>query len=86
MKKIAVFASGTGTNFDAIASACADLGIGMGVGSERAGIAGVCPESFSVVKEYDVPLVIGNVGAPQLVRQKGKDPFRKEDVEAAMAR
>lgn len=67
-----------------IASACADLGIGMGVGSERAGITGVCPESFSVVKEYDVPLVIGNVGAPQLVRQKGKDPFRKEDVEAAM--
>ena len=67
-----------------IASACADLGIGMGVGSERAGITGVCPESYSVVKDYDVPLVIGNVGAPQLVRQKDKEPFSRDDVVAAM--
>ncbi len=67
-----------------IACACADLGIGMGVGSERAGITGVCPESYSVVKDYDVPLVIGNVGAPQLVRQKDKEPFSRDDVVAAM--
>jgi len=67
-----------------IASACADLGIGMGVGSERAGITGVCPESYSVIKDYDVPLVIGNVGAPQLVRQKDKKPFSRDDVVAAM--
>jgi isopentenyl-diphosphate delta-isomerase len=67
-----------------IASACADLGIGMGVGSERAGITGVCPESYSVIKDYDVPLVIGNVGAPQLVRQKDKEPFGRDDVVAAM--
>ena len=67
-----------------IASACADLGIGMGVGSERAGITGMCPESYSVIKDYDVPLVIGNVGAPQLVRQKDKEPFSRDDVVAAM--
>ena len=67
-----------------IASACADLGIGMGVGSERAGITGVCPESYSVIKDYDVPLVIGNVGAPQLVRQKDKEPFSRDYVVAAM--
>ncbi len=67
-----------------IASACADLGIGMGVGSERAGITGVCPESYSVIKDYDVPLVIGNVGAPQLVRQKDKEPFSRDEVVAAM--
>jgi isopentenyl-diphosphate delta-isomerase len=67
-----------------IASACADLGIGMGVGSERAGITGVCPESYSVIKDYDVPLVIGNVGAPQLVRQKDKEPFSRDDIVAAM--
>ena len=52
-----------------IAEACAELGIGMGVGSERAGINGVSPESYSIIKEFDVPLVIGNVGAPQLVNQ-----------------
>ena len=58
-----------------IAEACAELGIGMGVGSERAGATGVCPESYSVIKDYDVPLVIGNVGAPQLVPQGSKDLF-----------
>lgn len=63
-----------------IAEACAELGIGMGVGSERAGVTGVNPESYAVVKEYDVPLVIGNVGAPQLVPQKSKDLFSSEMV------
>lgn len=63
-----------------IAKACAELGIGMGVGSERAGVTGVEPESYSVIKDYDVPLVIGNVGAPQLVPQKSKDRFSAEMV------
>ena len=63
-----------------IAEACAELGIGMGVGSERAGVTGTCPESYSVIKEFDVPLVIGNVGAPQLVPQKSKDLFNHEMV------
>lgn len=63
-----------------IAEACADLGIGMGIGSERAGVTGTCPESYEVVKEFDVPLVIGNVGAPQLVPQKSKDMFSSEMV------
>ncbi|MDR3074476.1 MAG: type 2 isopentenyl-diphosphate Delta-isomerase [Candidatus Methanoplasma sp.] len=63
-----------------IAAACSELGIGMGVGSERAGIAGADPDSYSVIKEYDLPLVIGNVGAPQLVRQHSKDRFSSEDI------
>ena len=63
-----------------IAEACAELGIGMGVGSERAAIEGVDTESYSVIKEFDVPLVIGNVGAPQLIDQKGKRRFTAEDV------
>jgi isopentenyl-diphosphate delta-isomerase len=67
-----------------IAEACAELGLGMGVGSERAGVNGVCPESYSVVKEYDVPLVIGNVGAPQLVPQNGKEPFGRDTFAAAI--
>ena len=61
-----------------IAEACAELGIGMGVGSERAGVTGVDPESYSIIKDYDVPLVIGNVGAPQLGKQKSKDMFSAE--------
>ena len=67
-----------------IAQACAELGIGMGVGSERAGIDGVDTESYAVIKDYDVPLVIGNVGAPQLVPQKNKRAYGVEDVRKAM--
>ncbi|MDR0888025.1 MAG: type 2 isopentenyl-diphosphate Delta-isomerase [Candidatus Methanoplasma sp.] len=67
-----------------IAEACAELGIGMGVGSERAGIAGVDPDSYSIIKDYDVPLVIGNVGAPQLVQQRDKNPFTKDDIGKAI--
>lgn len=67
-----------------IAEACAELGIGMGVGSERAGVTGTDPGSYSIVKDYDVPLVIGNVGAPQLVEQKSKDRFTSEMVGQAM--
>lgn len=63
-----------------IAKACSELGIGMGVGSERAGIDGVDTESYAVIKEYDVPLVIGNVGAPQLIPQKGKRAYGADDV------
>ena len=66
-----------------IAEACAELNIGMGVGSERAGIAKVSPESYSIIKDHDVPLVIGNVGAPQLVAQHSKDRFSSEDITKA---
>ncbi|MDR2846539.1 MAG: type 2 isopentenyl-diphosphate Delta-isomerase [Candidatus Methanoplasma sp.] len=68
-----------------IASACSDLGIGMGVGSERAGIADVDPDSYSVINDYDVPLVIGNIGAPQLVPQRGKERFTSTDIEKAIS-
>ena len=67
-----------------IAIACSELGIGMGVGSERAGVAGVEADSYSVIKEYDVPLVIGNIGAPQLISQKSKDKFSRDEVSNAM--
>jgi len=63
-----------------IAKACSELNIGMGVGSERAGVAGIDPESYSVIKDHDVPLVIGNIGAPQLVPQHSKDRFSSEDI------
>ena len=63
-----------------IAKACSELNIGMGVGSERAGVAGVDPESYSVIKDYDIPLVVGNIGAPQLVSQHSKDRFSSNDI------
>jgi len=57
-----------------LAQACEELQIGMGVGSQRAGLMSKkLAESYEVVKKYDVPLVIGNIGAPQIIRQKGKN-------------
>lgn len=67
-----------------IAEACANLGIGMGTGSERAGIDGVDERSYSVIKDYDVPLVIGNIGAPQLIPQKRKRAYDMTDVTRAV--
>ena len=67
-----------------IAEACADLGIGMGTGSERAGIDGVDETSYSVIRDYDVPLVIGNIGVPQLIEQNGKRAYGRMDVEKAI--
>lgn len=66
-----------------IAKACSELNIGMGVGSQRAGIDGVDTESYEIIKNYDVPLLIGNVGAPQLVQQKKKRAYGIEDVQRA---
>ncbi len=67
-----------------IAEACSELGIGMGVGSERAGVSGVCPESYSVIKDFDIPLVIGNIGAPQLIDQKNEKASGAGTVRKAM--
>ena len=67
-----------------IAEACAELGIGMGVGSQRAAVEKVDRKSYAVIKNYDVPLVIGNIGAPQLVEQKNKKAFTDQTVGEAM--
>jgi len=67
-----------------IAEACAEMGVGMGIGSERAGVTGTCPESYSVVKEFDVPLMIGNIGAVQLIDQNDGRMFTEDMIQDAM--
>ena len=66
-----------------LAEACSKIGIGLGVGSQRPAIENGDDGTYSVIKEFDVPLVIGNVGAPQLVKQKRKRAFSVEDVAKA---
>ncbi|MDG6224366.1 MAG: type 2 isopentenyl-diphosphate Delta-isomerase [Candidatus Thermoplasmatota archaeon] len=54
-----------------MAKAAQEFGLGMGVGSQRAGIER--PQyraTYEVVRDYDVPLLMGNIGAPQIVRAK----------------
>jgi isopentenyl-diphosphate delta-isomerase len=67
-----------------LAAACSELQIGMGVGSQRAGLEHGDDGSYKVLKDYDVPLRIGNVGAPQLIAQKGKVPFDSDALKSAM--
>jgi isopentenyl-diphosphate delta-isomerase len=68
-----------------LAEACAELQIGMGVGSQRAGLEHGDDGSYRVMKDHDIPLRIGNLGAPQLIGQKGKRPFNSKAIEEAMS-
>jgi isopentenyl-diphosphate delta-isomerase len=69
-----------------LAAGAAAVGVGMGVGSMRVAVVNKELErTFSVVKDHDVPLVIGNIGAPQLVKQHdGGAPLTLEDIQAAV--
>jgi isopentenyl-diphosphate Delta-isomerase len=67
-----------------IAEACQELQIGMGVGSERAAVENGADASYTALKDYDVPLLIGNVGAPQLIKQDRKKAFTLDQVKKAI--
>ncbi|MDD4307516.1 MAG: type 2 isopentenyl-diphosphate Delta-isomerase [Thermoplasmata archaeon] len=68
-----------------LAKAAAEVGVGMGVGSQRPALEHVeLAQSYEVVREFDVPLMIGNVGAPQLVEQRKRHAFGPDDCKKAM--
>ncbi len=69
-----------------LARAASEVGIAMGVGSERAAILkGQYPESYSCVARYPVPLRFANIGAPQVIPQHPGEPVvGAAEVRAAM--
>jgi isopentenyl-diphosphate delta-isomerase len=67
-----------------LAEACANLGLGLGVGSQRAALEKGDRKSYEVIKEFDVPLKVGNIGAPQLISQQRKRAFGPDDAREAM--
>jgi isopentenyl-diphosphate delta-isomerase len=69
-----------------LARAAAEVGIAMGVGSERAAILkGSYPESYACVARHAVPLKFANVGAPQIIPQGAEDRvIGVEEARAAM--
>lgn len=68
-----------------LAKAAAAVGIGMGVGSQRQALADpTLEDTFSVLKEHDIPLVISNVGAPQLIPQPGEKSLDLDDAQRAV--
>jgi len=71
---------------DNLARAAAEVGVAMGVGSERAAVVkGQYPESYACVARHAVPLKLANLGAPQIIGQKPGDPVvGTEEVRRAM--
>lgn len=70
-----------------LAFAAEKLCIPMGVGSQRPALeSSELKETFSVVKEYDIPVRIANIGAPQLVQQKKskRKPLTIDDCKRLM--
>lgn len=68
-----------------LAGVAEKFGIGMGVGSQRAALEN--PEvarTYSVIKEFEVPLRIGNLGVPQLIPQGVSAPLGIEEGRKAM--
>lgn len=68
-----------------LAKAAAEVGVAMGVGSQRAALEK--PElepTYAVVRDYAVPLRFANLGAPQLVPQAPKRAYGVADARRAM--
>ncbi len=68
-----------------LSSTAEEYGIGFGVGSQRAALEDEGLRStYEVIRESHPPLVVANLGAPQLIDQKGKHVFDIEDGKMAM--
>ena len=68
-----------------LAAVAERFGIGLGVGSQRAALENPeLAETYSVIKEFEIPLRIGNLGLPQLIPQGLKVPLTVDDGKAAM--
>lgn len=68
-----------------LANAASALGLGLGIGSQRQALEEESlAHTFAVVKRFDVPLVIANIGAPQLIEQSDSPAFTIGDVKVAM--
>ena len=69
-----------------LAKAAAEVGVAMGVGSQRAALEKPDLEpTYAVVRNFDIPLVLANLGAPQLVPQAGKRAYGITDAKKAIA-
>src|SRR2546422_7871620 len=77
---------GVGKEINAnLAKAASEVGVAVGGGAQRAALGKPDLEpTYSVVKDYGVPLVFANLRAPQLVPQEGKRAYRGADARKAM--
>ncbi len=77
--------SGAGEFNKRLASTAEKMNLAFGVGSQRAALENKdLRESYQVVSEYEPPLVFGNIGAPQLIKQDGEPPLTVRDAKEAL--
>ena len=67
-----------------LARAAEKLGIGFGIGSERALFKNDFVKSYTVVRKYKIPVKMANLGAPQLIDQKGEEALNLDEIEEAV--
>ncbi len=68
-----------------LAYAAEKVGIGLGVGSQRAALKEpTLTRTYSVVATHSPPLVLANIGAPQLIPQGGGRGLTLEEVRSLM--
>jgi isopentenyl-diphosphate delta-isomerase len=68
-----------------LAKAAAEVGVAMGVGSQRAALEKPeLAETYAIVADHDVPLRFANLGAPQLIAQGKKRAYGADDAKRAM--
>src|SRR4030067_626493 len=68
-----------------LARGAAEVGVAMGVGSQRAALEKPeLEDTYAVVKDHPVPLRFANIGAPQLVPQAGKRAYGIADAKRAI--
>lgn len=77
---------GGAEKINAILSAAADeVGIPFGVGSQRAALEDKkLRRSYEVIKDHHPPLVLGNLGAPQLIEQEDGEAYGIEHAKTAL--
>src|SRR3990170_2656178 len=64
-----------------LARGAAEVGVAMGVGSQRAALEKPeLEDTYAVVKDHAVPLRFANLGAPQLVPQGAKRAYGPADA------
>jgi isopentenyl-diphosphate delta-isomerase len=70
---------------DNLAAAAAELRIPMGVGSQRPALEHPeYAETFTPIRDHDVPLVIANLGAPQLIDQREGRAVSADEIRGLM--
>ncbi|HID47645.1 MAG TPA: type 2 isopentenyl-diphosphate Delta-isomerase [Methanothermococcus okinawensis] len=65
-----------------IAEAVEELNLGMGVGSQRAAIVdSSVADSYEIIRDYNIPLVIGNLGAVNFIEDRWDEDVIERAVE-----